>query len=269
MRGRVDSEPEAGDFMPRKKGKFLSFKMVEDRRARRFVFPLFFFVQTDDITAVPDVNFLDLQVLRHLLVTIGPSQNLRPDLFLFPHPAAQDLVMGSFPRSQRVQALFFHHSPVGHDHHPTDAEPGPHLRDHRFEGLRICRIPRENLPRHRPTFPVHSHTQDQLRKVRPMVPRVAALASLRLRVPIDRDAGRSGFENPEFLAELGQALDQRVDRPIGLKPVSASERGQDTLAGFAVLTEGLGDLEVLIKNTVLEATFAGKIGLFKRKPLIM
>jgi hypothetical protein len=45
MRGRVDSEPEAGDFMPRKKRKFLSFKMGEDRRARRFVFPLFFFVQ--------------------------------------------------------------------------------------------------------------------------------------------------------------------------------------------------------------------------------
>ena len=59
-------------------------------------------------------------------------------------------------------------------------------------------------------------------------------------------------EIPVFLAELGQALGQRVDRPIGLKPVSASERGQDTLAGFAVLTEGLGDLEALIKNTVLE-----------------
>ena len=83
---------------------------------------------------------------------------------------------------------------------------------------------------------------------------------------------------------------------IGLKPVSVSERGQDTLAGLAVLTKGLGDLEVLIKNTVLEATFepeehtpiilqikllsrgsqnylgttfAGKIGFFKRKPLIM
>jgi hypothetical protein len=56
------------------------------------------------------------------------------------------------------------------------------------------------------------------------------------------------------LAELGQAFDERVDRAVGLQAVSPPERGQDALAGLPLLAEGLGDLEILIEDPVLDAT---------------
>jgi hypothetical protein len=44
---------------------------------------------------------------------------------------------------------------------------------------------------------------------------------------------RMVFKNPVFLAELGQAFDQSVDRPLGQKPVFESQRGQNWMAGFS------------------------------------
>ena len=67
-------------------------EMGQDRLPRRFVFPLFLFVQTDDIAAVPDQDFLDLQGLPDLVETTGPGQDRPTDLLLFPHPAAEDVV---------------------------------------------------------------------------------------------------------------------------------------------------------------------------------
>ena len=56
------------------------------------------------------------------------------------------------------------------------------------------------------------------------------------------------------MAELGQAFDQGINGSLGQELVFASEGGEDALAGLTVLAIGLGDLEVLVEDAVLDAT---------------
>jgi hypothetical protein len=63
-----------------------------------------------------------------------------------------------------------------------------------------------------------------------------------------------GLEAPVSLAELGQTLNQRIDRPVGFQGILLAQGGQDALAELPVLAKRLGNLEILIEDAVLNAT---------------
>jgi hypothetical protein len=62
-------------------------------------------------------------------------------------------------------------------------------------------------------------------------------------------------QRPVFFAELGHALQKSVVAAIGKDLVPAAQSGQHALARLAVFAIGLSDLEVLVEDAVLEATF--------------
>jgi hypothetical protein len=57
-------------------------------------------------------------------------------------------------------------------------------------------------------------------------------------------------DDAESFAEAGQALDERVQSPVGYELIASSQCGDEALPYLAAIAEGLDELEVLVEGTV-------------------
>jgi hypothetical protein len=61
------------------------------------------------------------------------------------------------------------------------------------------------------------------------------------------------LDHAQALAELGQGADQRIERAVGDELLAAAEVGHDALPDLSSLSNGLDDLQVLVRGAGVRA----------------
>ena len=154
----------------------LGLGLQEQLLAMLLLAPGLLVVVADDVPlladALPDNDFLDVEVVCDLLVSPRAAEDLPADLGPWRHGHADDVAPSA--QAKGLQVVFGDHAGVAHEDaagHP----PVPQILSNLLHRGHIHRVAREDPVPHGEAFSGHRHPDDDLRGIPPPVLRVPSL----------------------------------------------------------------------------------------------
>ena len=206
------------------------------------VFRRFDGVATDEVASLAHKDFFHFQVVGHLLVPPRPREDLCAYLLLFAHATAENVgKRGVLIFGEELDGVGRDHPAISHENHIVYLQSFAQPAHHHLQRTAVGRVAGEDVPRHRPAVPIHDDAQDELRQIRPPVPRVSSFEKIRLRVCVHVEAGGVDEDQIELKAEQ--------------IPITPRQLSFQLVAQFR--EEGGGAVEVLERQRLESGSFNG------------
>src|SRR5580693_3992641 len=147
----------------------------------------FFFIETDDIAAVLDPDFLDFERSRILgiralrntfLPLLSAPEHREINFLLAAHPYPNNVTDRRITAFQCRQRFLAHHPTIAHHSYFPQPEAFPHPFDNRHQGGDVGGVAGPHLTANRATFHIDGHPDHHLLEIGSVVLIVTALADL-------------------------------------------------------------------------------------------